>query len=79
MDVSTFGGCSHPRHYECREANVTLCHHTDPINVALEAPEVPHVCTANSPNIRHTFIGLICDRNLPSLMNFNGADFKAPG
>ncbi|KAL1443826.1 hypothetical protein MTO96_045814 [Rhipicephalus appendiculatus] len=64
VDVFTFGGSNHPRHYQCRRVNVTLRGRREPIDVDLEALEVPEVCTVNGPTLEPNVIAMMRDRNL---------------
>ncbi|KAL1470029.1 hypothetical protein MTO96_024680 [Rhipicephalus appendiculatus] len=64
VDVFTFGASNHPRHYQCRRVNVTLCGRMEPIDVDLEALEVPEVCTINGVTLEPNVIAMMRDRNL---------------
>ncbi|KAL1470387.1 hypothetical protein MTO96_024348 [Rhipicephalus appendiculatus] len=64
VDVITFIGSNHPRHYQCRGVNVTLCGRMEPIDVDLEALEVPEVCTVNGPTLEPSVTTMMRDRNL---------------
>ncbi|XP_049272070.1 uncharacterized protein LOC125758673 [Rhipicephalus sanguineus] len=64
MDVYTFGGSKHPRHYQCRRVNVTLCARIEPIVVDVEALEMPEVCTVKGPALEPNVINMMRDRNL---------------
>ncbi|XP_037508931.1 uncharacterized protein LOC119385594 [Rhipicephalus sanguineus] len=64
MAVYTFGGSKHPRHYQCRRVNVTLCGRIGPIVVDLEALEVPEVCTVKGPALEPNVINMMHHRNL---------------
>ncbi|KAL1484611.1 hypothetical protein MTO96_032496 [Rhipicephalus appendiculatus] len=64
VDVFTFGGSTHPRHYQCRRVNVTLRGRREPIDVDLEALEVPELCTVNGPTLEPNVIAMMRDRNL---------------
>ncbi|KAL1472299.1 hypothetical protein MTO96_039432 [Rhipicephalus appendiculatus] len=64
VDVFTFGGSNHPRHYQCQRVNVTFCRRIEPIDVNLEALEVPNVCTVNGPTLEPNVITMMRAHNL---------------
>ncbi|KAL1445979.1 hypothetical protein MTO96_044727, partial [Rhipicephalus appendiculatus] len=64
VDVFTFGGSNHPRYYQCRRVNVTLCGRMEPIDVDPEALEMPEVCTVNGPTLQPNVIAMMRDGNL---------------
>ncbi|KAL3177306.1 hypothetical protein MRX96_009988 [Rhipicephalus microplus] len=64
MDVFTFGDSKHPRYYQCRRINVTLCGRMEPIDINLEALAIPEVCTANGPTLEPSVIAMKRGSNL---------------